>query len=161
MSVSVSWFVRFASIRTFRVFVLLLKFCFQFRYFNSFRCVDYFLCYIVAFCLNRFEQSSFVIMMKLVTKLVIALSVAFLVEARVYLSCELAKEFSRNDMERHLIPHWICLVQAESQGNTTKTIDQPNLTTNYGIFQVKEFHKWFIYGFTHMLSCCFQIDWCR
>jgi hypothetical protein len=77
--------------------------------------------------------------MKLVVALVIALSIA--VESKVYLSCELAKEFGKSDMERHLIPHWICLVQAESQGNTSKTAEQPNLTTNYGIFQVKEFHE--------------------
>jgi hypothetical protein len=44
----------------------------------------------------------------------IALSIATtIVDAKVYLSCELAKEFSRNEMERHLIPHWICLVLAE------------------------------------------------
>ena len=79
--------------------------------------------------------------MKFVALLVIALSITSFVDAKIYLSCELAKEFSRNDMERHLIPHWICLVQAESQGNTNKTVDLPNLTTNYGIFQVKEFHK--------------------
>jgi C-type lysozyme/alpha-lactalbumin family len=73
-----------------------------------------------------------------VVLLVIALSLAAVVDAKVYLSCELAKEFSRNEMERHLIPHWICLVQAESQGNTSKIVDMPNLTANYGIFQVKE-----------------------
>lgn len=78
--------------------------------------------------------------MELVALLVTVLSVTTLVDAKMYLSCELAKEFSKNDMERHLIPHWICLVQAESQGNTSKIVDMPNLTTNYGIFQVKEFH---------------------
>lgn len=77
--------------------------------------------------------------MKLVATFFTVLSVTSLVDAKIYLSCELAKEFSRNDMERHLIPHWICLVQAESQGNTSKIQDMPNLTTNYGIFQVKEF----------------------
>lgn len=63
-------------------------------------------------------------------------------------------------MERHLIPHWICLVQAESQGNTSKTVEQSNLTTNYGIFQVKDFHKFFIYCF--MVSrMCLHVVWCR
>jgi hypothetical protein len=32
----------------------------------------------------------------------------------------------------------ICLAQAESQSNTSKTVDMPNKTTNYGIFQVNE-----------------------
>lgn len=77
--------------------------------------------------------------MNLVVLSVLAAFVASLTEAKVYLSCELAKEFSKNDMERHLIPHWICLVQAESQGNTSKTVDLPNMTTNYGIFQVNKF----------------------
>lgn len=75
--------------------------------------------------------------MKLIALLVIALSIATL-DAKIYLSCELAKELSRGEMERHLIPHWICLVQAESQGNTSKLVDMPNLTANYGIFQVKD-----------------------
>ena len=79
-------------------------------------------------------------MTKLVVALVIALSMVSIADSKVYLSCELAKEFSKNDMERHLIPHWICLVQAESQGNTSKTVEQSNLTTNYGIFQVKDFY---------------------
>lgn len=76
--------------------------------------------------------------MKLVALLVATLSVLERVNAKVYLSCELAKEFGKSDMERHLIPHWICLVQAESQGNTSKVVEMPNLTANYGIFQVKE-----------------------
>lgn len=79
--------------------------------------------------------------MRPIALLVTALSITSLVEAKIYLSCELAKEFSRNDMERHLIPHWICLVQAESQGNTSKIVEQPNLTTNYGIFQVSALHN--------------------
>lgn len=90
--------------------------------------------------------------MKYFALLITVLSMACLVSGKVYLSCELAKEFSRNDMERHLIPHWICLVQAESQGNTSKTIDMPNLTTNYGIFQVKEFHNFLFMVFTHVPS---------
>lgn len=81
-----------------------------------------------------------VITMKLVALLVIALSIAK-IDAKIFLSCELAKELAKYDMEKHLIPHWICLVQAESQGNTSKIVDMPNLTANYGIFQVKEFHK--------------------
>lgn len=101
------------------------------------------------------EAVSTVIMMKLAVVLVIALSIA--VESKVYLSCELAKELSKNDMERHLIPHWICLVQAESQGNTTKTVEQPNLTTNYGIFQVKSFHKCFII-FLWFHACAFMLS---
>lgn len=75
--------------------------------------------------------------MKTVALLVIALSIAT-IDGKIFLSCELAKEFGKSDMERHLIPHWICLVQAESQGNTSKIADMPNLTANYGIFQVKE-----------------------
>lgn len=88
--------------------------------------------------------------MKIVALLVTALSVTSFVDAKVYLSCELAKEFSKNEMERHLIPHWICLVQAESQGNTSKITDMPNLTTNYGIFQVKEFRNVLFMVFTHV-----------
>jgi len=77
-------------------------------------------------------------MIKLVLLLVVA---AVAVDSKVYLSCELAKIFGKSDMERHLIPHWICLVQAESQGNTSKTLDLPNKTANYGIFQVKQLHN--------------------
>ncbi|CRL08737.1 CLUMA_CG021392, isoform A [Clunio marinus] len=75
--------------------------------------------------------------MKTFYELLIVLSItSSLVDSKMYLSCELAKEFAKNDMERHLIPHWICLVQAESQGNTSKMVEMPNLTANYGIFQI-------------------------
>lgn len=77
--------------------------------------------------------------MKLVVLLLVIVGSVSLIDAKIYLSCELAKEFSKNDMERHLILHWICLVQAESQGNTSKTVDLPNMSTNYGIFQVNKF----------------------
>lgn len=78
------------------------------------------------------------LIMNLIASLVIALSIVMFVDARIYLSCELAKELSRYDMERHLIPHWICLVQAESQGNTSKIVEMPNRSANFGIFQVKD-----------------------
>lgn len=95
--------------------------------------------------------------MKSIGLLVIGLSITSIVDSKTYLSCELAKEFSRNDMERHLIPHWICLVQAESQGNTSKIVELPNLTANYGIFQVKEFHNVLFMVFTHVLSGFFNL----
>lgn len=91
--------------------------------------------------------------MNLIALLVTALSIASFVDAKIYLSCELAKELSRNDMERHLIPHWICLVQAESQGNTSKLVDMPNRTANYGIFQVKELLNVSIHGFAAFKHC--------
>lgn len=109
---------RFVSIRTQSV---------VFSIFFKFRKRNFQLCALV-FWIN--------FAMRQITLLVIALSIT-LIESKIYLSCELAKEFSRNDMERHLIPHWICLVQAESQGNTSKVVEQPNLTANYGIFQVR------------------------
>lgn len=77
--------------------------------------------------------------MKLVVLLVTVGCLVSFIDAKQFLACELAKEFSKNDMERYLIPHWICLVLAESQGNTSKTVDLPNMSTNYGIFQVNEF----------------------
>lgn len=95
--------------------------------------------------------------MKSIALLLIALSIA---ESKIYLSCELAKQFAKNDMERTLIPHWICLVQAESQGNTSKIVELPNLTANYGIFQVKKFHNLFVYDFTHvgLLVKMYRVD---
>lgn len=149
LSVDFSRIFRFVSIRTLRLFVFVLVAKIPVSIFEFlFLCAAH---YKVALIFDRIKQSAVVITMKLVVLLLIALSITTIVESKVYLSCELAKEFSRNEMERHLIPHWICLVQAESQGNTSKIVDQPNLTTNYGIFQVKELHKCFIYGFTDLL----------
>ena len=97
-------------------------------------------------------------MMKFIVLLLITIaSSCLVVESKVYLSCELAKEFSRNEMERHLIPHWICLVQAESQGNTSKTVELPNLTTNYGIFQVKNFQNVLFMVSRLCFSCSYNV----
>jgi lysozyme len=73
--------------------------------------------------------------MKLVA-LSILLLVCSAIDAKTFLSCELAKEFGKNGMDRSLIPHWVCLVQAESQGNTSKVVQLPNQSANYGIFQI-------------------------
>lgn len=94
----------------------------------------------------------------LVALLVTALSITSMIDAKVFLSCELAKEFAKNDMERHLIPHWICLVGAESQGNTSKIVELPNLTANYGIFQVKELHNVLFMVFTHVPSLLLPLN---
>ncbi|XP_058053685.1 lysozyme c-1-like [Anopheles bellator] len=58
------------------------------------------------------------------------------INAKVYSKCELAKQLTLNGVSRTYQGHWICLAIAESGLNSTKVTQLPNLTANYGIFQI-------------------------
>lgn len=58
------------------------------------------------------------------------------VEGKVFLNCELAQQLSKSHVEKHLVPHFICLAGAASQMNSAKTTPMPNKSMSYGLFQV-------------------------
>ncbi|XP_055538286.1 lysozyme c-1-like isoform X2 [Wyeomyia smithii] len=58
------------------------------------------------------------------------------VDAKVFQKCPLAKLLDSHQISRTLISNWICLVNAESGGDTSKKVAHDNLTTSYGIFQI-------------------------
>uniref|UniRef100_A0A453Z3R3 lysozyme n=1 Tax=Anopheles quadriannulatus TaxID=34691 RepID=A0A453Z3R3_ANOQN len=59
-----------------------------------------------------------------------------LIDAKIYTKCELAKQLTANGISRTYQGHWVCLAIAVSGLDTTKTTMLPNLTANYGIFQI-------------------------
>uniref|UniRef100_A0A182FGV9 lysozyme n=1 Tax=Anopheles albimanus TaxID=7167 RepID=A0A182FGV9_ANOAL len=55
---------------------------------------------------------------------------------KIYSKCELAKQLTANGISRTYQGHWICLAMHESGLNSTKVVALPNLSSNYGIFQI-------------------------
>lgn len=59
------------------------------------------------------------------------------VDGKVFLNCELAQQLSKSHVEKHLVPHFICLAGAASQMNSAKSTPMPNKSMSYGLFQVR------------------------
>ncbi|XP_065082682.1 lysozyme c-1-like [Ochlerotatus camptorhynchus] len=57
-------------------------------------------------------------------------------EAKVYQKCPLVKLLDGQQISRTLISNWICMINAESGGDTSKEVTLDNKTTSYGIFQI-------------------------
>ncbi|XP_037909237.1 lysozyme [Hermetia illucens] len=57
-------------------------------------------------------------------------------EAKVFTRCQLAKELIRYDFPRTFLSNWVCLIESESGRSTSKTLQLPNTSANYGIFQI-------------------------
>uniref|UniRef100_A0A182J6P9 lysozyme n=1 Tax=Anopheles atroparvus TaxID=41427 RepID=A0A182J6P9_ANOAO len=59
------------------------------------------------------------------------------VSAKVFEKCPLARALDREQISsRSLISNWVCLIMAESGGNTTKVTTLSNESNSYGIFQI-------------------------
>ncbi|XP_026471188.1 lysozyme-like [Ctenocephalides felis] len=74
--------------------------------------------------------------MKLLILFAIALA-ATCAEARILTRCQIAQELSKQGFPRDLLDHWVCLVEAESSGNTA-AVGPPNNdgSRDYGLFQI-------------------------
>ncbi|XP_053689898.1 lysozyme c-1-like isoform X2 [Sabethes cyaneus] len=59
-----------------------------------------------------------------------------LANAKVFQKCPLARLLDSQQISRTLISNWICLVNAESGGDTSKKVSHDNLSASYGIFQI-------------------------
>ncbi|KAH8315110.1 lysozyme [Drosophila kikkawai] len=61
-----------------------------------------------------------------------------LVSAKRYLRCELAKKLLDPPyrFDRSLLSNWICLLEHESDLDTSRITSNPNGTRNYGLFQI-------------------------
>ncbi|KAH8266919.1 hypothetical protein KR026_010607 [Drosophila bipectinata] len=60
-----------------------------------------------------------------------------LVLAKRYLRCELARKLlEQHGFERTLLSNWICLLEHESELDTSRTTTNPNGSRNYGLFQI-------------------------
>uniref|UniRef100_A0A182WJD4 lysozyme n=1 Tax=Anopheles minimus TaxID=112268 RepID=A0A182WJD4_9DIPT len=58
------------------------------------------------------------------------------INAKIYTKCELARQLTANGISRTYQGHWVCLAIAVSGLDTEKTTTLPNLSANYGIFQI-------------------------
>lgn len=59
--------------------------------------------------------------------------------AKVFTKCGLAKELTRLGVSRQSLPHWVCLVRAESNYNTA-AVGGPNSngSKDWGLFQIND-----------------------
>ncbi|XP_053676042.1 lysozyme c-1-like [Anopheles nili] len=56
---------------------------------------------------------------------------------KIFEKCPLARTMERGQISsRSLISNWVCLVMAESGGDTTKKTIHENESTSYGVFQI-------------------------
>ncbi|ALC41413.1 CG11159 [Drosophila busckii] len=58
------------------------------------------------------------------------------VQAKLLTRCQLAKELLRHDFPRSYLSNWVCLVEAESGRSTSKSMQLPNQSVSYGLFQI-------------------------
>ncbi|XP_030382242.1 lysozyme [Scaptodrosophila lebanonensis] len=59
------------------------------------------------------------------------------VECKIYLRCELARKLrDQYSFDRSLLSNWICLLEHESELDTTKETREENGSINYGLFQI-------------------------
>uniref|UniRef100_A0A2M4API2 lysozyme n=2 Tax=Anopheles triannulatus TaxID=58253 RepID=A0A2M4API2_9DIPT len=82
---------------------------------------------------NRVQR---VRVLSLVALLTVVLSATPSSYGKIYTKCELAKQLTANGISRTYQGHWICLAINESGLNSTKVVSLPNLTSNYGIYQI-------------------------
>ncbi|EDW74034.2 uncharacterized protein Dwil_GK21588 [Drosophila willistoni] len=59
-----------------------------------------------------------------------------LIEAKLLTRCQLAKELLRHDFPRSYLSNWVCLVESESGRSTSKSMQLPNQSVSYGLFQI-------------------------
>ncbi|KAH8258247.1 hypothetical protein KR038_008501 [Drosophila bunnanda] len=57
-------------------------------------------------------------------------------ESKLLTRCQLAKELLRHDFPRSYLSNWVCLVEAESGRSTSKSMQLPNQSVSYGLFQI-------------------------
>ncbi|SPP73821.1 lysozyme [Drosophila guanche] len=57
-------------------------------------------------------------------------------EAKLLTRCQLAKELLRHDFPRSYLSNWVCLVESESGRSTSKSMQLPNQSVSYGLFQI-------------------------
>ncbi|XP_030368954.1 lysozyme [Scaptodrosophila lebanonensis] len=57
-------------------------------------------------------------------------------QAKLLTRCQLAKELLRHDFPRSYLSNWVCLVESESGRSTSKSMQLPNQSVSYGLFQI-------------------------
>ncbi|XP_017959424.1 lysozyme isoform X2 [Drosophila navojoa] len=57
-------------------------------------------------------------------------------QSKLLTRCQLAKELLRHDFPRSYLSNWVCLVEAESGRSTSKSMQLPNQSVSYGLFQL-------------------------
>ncbi|EDV35995.1 uncharacterized protein Dana_GF12750 [Drosophila ananassae] len=57
-------------------------------------------------------------------------------ESKLLTRCQLAKELLRHDFPRSYLSNWVCLVESESGRSTSKSMQLPNQSVSYGLFQI-------------------------
>uniref|UniRef100_A0A182NI12 lysozyme n=1 Tax=Anopheles dirus TaxID=7168 RepID=A0A182NI12_9DIPT len=58
------------------------------------------------------------------------------IDAKIVTKCELVKQLTANGISRTYQGHWVCLAKAVSKMDSAKVSQLPNLSYNYGIFQI-------------------------
>ncbi|XP_060659660.1 lysozyme isoform X2 [Drosophila nasuta] len=56
-------------------------------------------------------------------------------QSKLLTRCQLAKELLRHDFPRSYLSNWVCLVESESGRSTSKSMQLPNQSVSYGLFQ--------------------------
>ncbi|XP_023174837.1 lysozyme [Drosophila hydei] len=70
---------------------------------------------------------------------ILTLSVLLLLtqtQSKLLTRCQLAKELLRHDFPRSYLSNWVCLVESESGRSTSKSMQLPNQSVSYGLFQI-------------------------
>lgn len=57
-------------------------------------------------------------------------------QSKLLTRCQLAKELLRHDFPRSYLSNWVCLVESESGRSTSKSMQLPNQSVSYGLFQI-------------------------
>uniref|UniRef100_A0A182NI13 lysozyme n=1 Tax=Anopheles dirus TaxID=7168 RepID=A0A182NI13_9DIPT len=72
-----------------------------------------------------------------ISAILIVFALCGVANGKVFEKCPLARTLDRQKISsRSLISNWVCLVMAESGGDTAKVTTLDNESTSYGIFQI-------------------------
>nr|ABP52098.1 lysozyme-like protein 1 [Antheraea mylitta] len=57
-------------------------------------------------------------------------------EAKIYTRCQLTRELLKNNFSRTFLSNWVCLIEQESDRNTSALVVKSSRRKYYGLFQI-------------------------
>ncbi|CAH1641795.1 unnamed protein product [Spodoptera littoralis] len=71
-----------------------------------------------------------------VVEIILFLTLCLGLQAKVYKRCELTRELLKNNFSRTFLSNWVCLIEQESDRNTSAFVVKSSRRKYYGLFQI-------------------------
>ncbi|KAH9634840.1 hypothetical protein HF086_000051, partial [Spodoptera exigua] len=71
-----------------------------------------------------------------VVQIILFLTLCLGLQAKVYKRCELTRELLKNNFSRTFLSNWVCLIEQESERNTSAIVVKSSRRKFYGLFQI-------------------------